>query len=106
MPDLKHARLRRLAEDGFVSVADASDAQCEGVGAHYEWDARLLPSVCPLVARKFGSDAADAVLRVLTQVCRSRPMIWNPYQDPYQLTTSLSLSVLPSLGSDGGSYGL
>ena len=54
----------RLAAAGFVAVQDASGAQCRD-DAKYQWDDRLLPTVCPLTARKFKASAARSVVRAL-----------------------------------------
>jgi len=55
---------RRLAAAGFVAVGTAGEAQCQA-GADYAWDDRLLPTVCPLIARKFKGDASRSVMRAL-----------------------------------------
>ena len=56
--------LRRLAAAGFIAAGDAGEAQCQSETS-YGWDERLLPTVCPLVARKFSASSAKWVMRAL-----------------------------------------
>lgn len=61
----------RLAGAGFVAAENVTDAQCHPdptVARPYQWNRRLLPYVCPLLARKFNVETVDAVMRTLTQV--------------------------------------
>ena len=59
----------RLAAAGFVAAENVTEEQCQGDGVQFRWNTRLLPYICPLVARKFGDETVYAVMHVLTQVC-------------------------------------
>ena len=41
-------------------------ADVDRAGPKYAWNATMLDSICPLIARKFPANTADAVIAVLT----------------------------------------
>ena len=58
---------RRLAAAGFVAAENVTDELCGDDAVRFRWNTRLLPYICPLVARKFGDETAERVIYVLTK---------------------------------------
>ncbi len=50
-----------------MAAENVTDDQCGDDAVRFRWNTRLLPYICPLVARKFGDETAERVIYVLTK---------------------------------------